>query len=212
MGSNLADAIADLEEQEVLKMVAQRLEAGDEPLSLVEQLRQGMNIVGERYKNKEYFLSELIMASEIFKEAAAVIEPRLTKDSTPEVLGKVVVGTAQGDIHEIGKNILAVLLRSAGFEVHDLGVDVAPQTFLHELKETQAPLLGISGLITPSFEPMKETVQALENAGLREKVKVIIGGGVTTEWVRQYVGADAQTLDAMEGVDLCRKFVKEIRP
>jgi len=116
------------------------------------------------------------------------------------------MGTAKGDIHNIGKDIAATLLRAAGFEIYDLGTDVAPEAFVSKLQETGASILGISGMLTPSFESMKQTVQALEAAGLREKVKVIIGGGIVTEMVRKYVGADAFTDDAPEGVDLCRKM------
>ena len=208
MGRELATALADLEEEKVHEIVTQRLKAGDDPYSLLEELRDGLSIVGERYNKNEYFLSELIMSGEIFKEATSLIEPLLKTKPPREALGKVVIGTPQGDIHDMGKNIVVMLLRGAGFEVFDLGVDVAPQTFLEKLQKTQASILGFSALMTPSFMPMKETVEALKKAGLRGKVKVIIGGGVTNEMVREYVGADAQPIDGMEGVEICRKFVR----
>ncbi len=204
--SELANAIADLKEDEVRKIVQDRLSSGADPMSIVDECRRGMDIIGQRYKDKEYFLGELIMSGEIFKEAMAAIEPKLKAGQAGKTLARMVLGTAKGDIHNIGKDIAATLLRAAGFEIYDLGTDVAPEAFVSKLQETGASILGISGMLTPSFESMKQTVQALEAAGLREKVKVIIGGGIVTEMVRKYVGADAFTDDAPEGVDLCRKL------
>ncbi len=208
--SELADALANLDEDKVRRLVREKIDGGVEPMSIVNECRKGMDIVGDRYKNKEYFLSELIVAGEIFKEAVAVIEPLLKAGKQSEPIGRMVLGTVKGDIHNIGKDIVATLLRAAGFEVYDLGIDVAPSKFVDKLIETKAPILGMSGLLTPSFGSMKETVQALEAAGLRDKVKVIIGGGIVTEQVRRYVGADAFTDDAAEGVEICRKFAVEM--
>jgi len=204
--SDLANAIADLKEDEVKKIVQDMINSGADPLSIVEECRKGMDIVGERYKSKEYFLGELIMSGEIFKEAMAVVEPKLKAGKSGSPLAKMVIGTAKGDIHNIGKDIAATLLKAAGFELYDVGVDAAPEVFVRTLKESGASILGISGLLTPSFESMKLTVQAVEAAGLRSKVKIIIGGGIVTEVVRKYVGADAVTDDAPEGVELCKKF------
>lgn len=207
MTKTLANALADLEEEAVRHTVEDRLKAEEDAFKLIQELRDGMEIVGERYRKGDYFLSELIMSSEIFKDAMSLIEP-MVRTAVPVVaLGSVVMGTAQGDIHDIGKNITATLLRTAGFDVFDLGVDVAPQAFVDRIKETGATILGMSALITPSFGPMKEAVDILTREGLRDKVKVIIGGGVTTPTARDYVGADAQTLDAVEGLELCREFV-----
>ena len=204
---DLANAIADLKEDDVRKIVQDKIDSGADPLSIVDECRRGMDIVGERYKNKEYFLGELIMSGEIFKEAMAAVEPKLKAGQSGSTLAKMVLGTAKGDIHNIGKDIVATLLMAAGFEVYDVGIDAAPEVFVNKLKETGATILGISGLLTPSFESMKLTVQAVEAAGLRSKVKVIIGGGIVTDLVRKYVGADAFTDDAPEGVELCKKFV-----
>jgi methanogenic corrinoid protein MtbC1 len=205
--SDLANAIADLKEDDVRKIVQDKIDSGADPLSIVDECRRGMDIVGERYKNKEYFLGELIMSGEIFKEAMAAVEPKLKAGQSGSTLAKMVLGTAKGDIHNIGKDIVATLLMAAGFEIYDVGIDAAPEVFVNKLKETGATILGISGLLTPSFESMKLTVQAVEAAGLRSKVKVIIGGGIVTDLVRKYVGADAFTDDAPEGVELCKKFV-----
>jgi len=205
--SDLANAIADLKEDEVRKIVQDKIASGADPMSIVDECRKGMEIVGERYKNKEYFLGELIMSGEIFKEAMSVVEPKLKAGRSEKPLAKMVLGTAKGDIHNIGKDIAATLLKAAGFEVYDVGIDVAPDVFVEKLKETKAPILGISGMLTPSFESMKQTVQAVEAAGLRDKVRIIIGGGIITEMVRKYVGADAFTDDAPEGVELCKGFL-----
>jgi len=209
--SDLAHAIADLKEDDVKKIVQDKLTSGINPMSIVDECRKGMEIVGQRYKDKEYFLGELIMSGEIFKEAMAEIEPALKAGQSGKPVARIVLGTAKGDIHNIGKDIVATLLNAAGFEIYDVGTDAAPEAFVNKLKETGAPILGISGLLTPSFESMKQTVQALEAAGLRDKVKVIIGGGIVTEVVRKYVGADAFTDDAPEGVELCKKLVAEVK-
>jgi methylmalonyl-CoA mutase cobalamin-binding domain/chain len=204
--SELALAIADLKEDEVKKIVQAKINSGADPISIVDECRQGMEIVGERYKNKEYFLGELIMSGEIFKEAMAAVEPRLKAGTSEKPIAKMVLGTAKGDIHNIGKDIVATLLKAAGFEIYDVGIDAAPEVFVNKLRETDATILGISGLLTPSFESMKQIVQAVQDAGLRDKVKIIVGGGIVTDVVCKYVGADAFTDDAPEGVDLCKKF------
>ncbi len=136
----------------------------------------------------------------------AFIEPLLKADRPAHPLARMVVGTAKGDIHNIGKDIVAMLLRAAGFEVFDAGIDVPPEVFVQKVRETGSTILGISGLLTTSFESMKLTVQALETAGLRDSVKVLIGGGIVTEMVQKYVGADAFTDDAPEGIEICKRF------
>ncbi len=209
--SQLADALANLEEDEVARLVSEQIDAGVNAVSVVEECRRGMDIVGERYKSGDYFLSELIVSSEIFKEAMKVIEPRLQGRSEGDKPTKIVLGTVKGDIHNIGKDIVAILLKAAGFEVYDLGVDVDPRAFVDKLIETEAPILAMSGLLTPSFESMRETVRAVEAAGLREKVKTIIGGGIVTELVKRHTGADAFTDDGLEGVEMCKKFARKLR-
>jgi len=209
--SELASALADLDEDRVKTLVREKVDAGVDPMSIVDECRKGMDIVGELYKKREYFLSELIISGEIFKEAMAVVEPMLKAGKQAEPISRMVLGTAKGDIHNIGKDIVATLLKAAGFEIYDLGIDVAPGKFVEKLTETGAPILGMSGLLTPSFGAMKETVEAVEAAGVRDKVKIIIGGGIVTEQVKKYVGADAFTDDAAEGVEICRRFATEAR-
>jgi len=207
--AELVDAIANIKEDEALTIVRHRLELGEEPMALVEECRAGIAIVGERYQKGEYFLGELIMSGEIFKQAMSLIEPRLTGDVPTKTIGKVVMGTVKGDIHSIGKDIVTGLLRMSGFEVFDLGVDVAPEAFVEKVVETGAPILGMSGLLTPSFESMKNTVTAIRERGIRHRVKVIIGGGVVIEQVKGYVGADAFSRDGAEGVKICQEFMRE---
>lgn len=207
--AELLNAIADIKEDEALRIVRNRLELGEEPMAVVDECRAGMTIVGERYQRGEYFLAELIMSSEIFKQAMSLIEPRLTADAPTETLGKVVMGTVKGDIHSIGKDIVAGLLRISCFEVFDLGVDVAPEAFVEKVVESGASILGMSGLLTPSFESMKNTVTAIRERGIRDRVKVIIGGGVVIEQVKSYVGADAFTRDGAEGVKICQELIRE---
>ena len=208
--TQLADALASLNENEVARLVRDKIKAGVDATSVLEECRKGMDIVGERYKKGEYFLSELIVSGEIFKDAVKVLDPLLKEGQESSKATRVVLGTVKGDIHNIGKDIVALLLRASGFKVYDLGTDVAPSAIVDKLLETEAPILGMSGLLTPSFESMKETVEAVRAAGIRDKVKIIIGGGIVTELVCRYAGADAFTDDGPEGVEICRKFAREV--
>ena len=208
--SEIAEALANLEEERAAELVQKKVDAGEDPMSILSECRQGMDIVGERYKAGDYFLSELIVSGEIFKESMKVIEPHLKAQDSGQAT-RIVLGTVKGDIHNIGKDIVAVLLKGAGFEVYDLGIDVPPQAFIDKLKETGAPILGMSGLLTPSFDAMKETIEAVKEAGLRDKVKIVIGGGVVTELVQRHTGADAFTDDGLEGVEICRRFAEEMK-
>jgi len=208
MGVNekIAVLIAEVEEDQTLEEVRRALDEGADPLSLVEALREGMSVVGDKYEAREYFLPELILSAEIFREAIALIEPRL-KGESMATKGTVVIGTAQGDIHDIGKNIVATMLRCNGYEVHDLGVDVSPQAFAEKAGQTQAGLVAISGLLTLAFDAMKDTVDALAEAGLRDKLKIIIGGGPVNEKVLEYCGADAFGKDPTEAIRLADKHL-----
>ncbi len=206
MSDQLATAIADLEEPTALKLVQERLDAGEDPAAILTSCREGMVLVGKRYEASEYFVSDLIMAGEIFKQALALFSSRIKAD-TGGGRGKVVVGTVKGDIHDIGKDIVVSLLKAANYDVRDLGVDVPPGKFVDAVKETGATIVGLSGLLTISFEAMKQTIAALDAAGLRPKVKVMIGGGPVTATVQQYSGADAWGADAQTAVTLCNQWI-----
>ncbi|MGD0915168.1 MAG: cobalamin-dependent protein [Thermodesulfobacteriota bacterium] len=209
MGDQLATAMADLEEATVLKLVQQRLDTGENPMAILTNCREGMASVGKRFEAGEYWVSDLIMAGEIFKQVSVLLSPRLKTDAIG-IRGKVVIGTAKGDIHDIGKDIVVSLLKAANYDVRDLGVDVPPQKVVDVVKETGATVVGLSGLLTVAFDSMKETVAALAAAGLRPKVKVMVGGGSVTEKVQHYTGADAWGTDAQSAVLLCNQWIKEV--
>ena len=205
----LSKAIADLDEPKVLKLAEEFLASEPSEADLnraIKACQDGMIKVGNRYEAKEYFLPELIFGAEILKEVMSGMMPRLKV--APARVGKVVLGTAQGDIHDIGKNIVRDMLEAAGFEVHDLGIDVPHQQFVDKVRETNAQIVGISALLTLARETMKGTVDAMKDAGLRDRVKVIIGGNPVDEKVRDYVGADRFTNSAAEGVEICKKWVE----
>jgi len=206
MSEKIAALIAAVEEDMTLEEVRKALGDGADPLSLVEALREGMAVVGDKYEAREYFLPDLILSAEIFKESIALIEPHLQSGNTT-TKGAVVIGTVHGDIHDIGKNIVATMLKCNGYDVHDLGVDVPPQVFVEKASSTQAGLVAMSGLLTLAFDAMKDTVDALAEAGLRDKAKVIIGGGPVNEKVLEYCGADAFGKDPAEAVRLANRYL-----
>jgi methanogenic corrinoid protein MtbC1 len=207
MSENLADLLADLKDREVMELVKQRLDAGDDPMKILEDSRKGMEIVGERFAADEYFLPELVFSGDLLQRVTELVKPHLTQAAETKRIGKVVIGTVSGDIHDIGLNIVDFMLDVNGFEVYNLGVDVPIENFVNKVKETGAPILGLSGFLTPAFEVMKETVEAVEAAGMREKVKIMIGGGQLDDEVRKYAGADAYGKNAMEAVALAKGWV-----
>ena len=207
MAKDLVKTLADLKEQEAIKIVEERLNAKEDPLRILEDARKGMEIVGKRFATGEYFIPDLVYAGEILKSVAEMVKPKLSNVGQAKKLGKIVFGTVAGDIHDIGKDIVVFMLDVNGFEVYDLGVDVPAQKFVDKIKETGAPIVGLSGFLTLAFDSMKQTVDAIKAAGLRDKVKVMIGGGQVTEEVRKYTGADAYGKDAMAGVSLAKKWV-----
>jgi 5-methyltetrahydrofolate--homocysteine methyltransferase len=202
----IAALIAEVEEDETLDEVRKALGDGADALSLVGSLRDGMTVVGSRFEAKEYFLPDLILAAEIFKQAISLIEPYLQGVDTANK-GTVVIGTVKGDIHDIGKNIVATMLKCNGYEVHDLGVDVPPQAYVEKASQTGAGLVAMSGLLTLAFDAMKDTVDALAEAGLRDKLKIIIGGGPVNEKVLEYSGADALGKDPAAAVRLAKQYL-----
>jgi methanogenic corrinoid protein MtbC1 len=206
MAKDLVNKLADLKEQEAIKIVKDRLSAGEDPLKIMEDARKGMEIVGKRFSESEYFIPDLVYSGEILKAVTELVKPKLAKAAESKKLGKVVFGTVAGDIHDIGKDIVVFMLDVNGFEIHDLGVDVPVQKFVDKIKETGAPIIGLSGFLALAFDSMKETVEAIKAAGLRDKVKVMIGGGQITDEIKNYTGADAYGKDAMAGVTLAKKW------
>jgi 5-methyltetrahydrofolate--homocysteine methyltransferase len=208
MAEELIAALVDFRKEEVIEAVKSRAERGESPVQILAECRRGMTIVGERFQKGEYFLAELMLSGEIFKGAMAILEPYLAKANPSKPLGKVVLATLQGDIHDLGKDIVAILLKAQGFEVHNLGVDVSPNIVIDKVKETTPDFVGFSALITTAFDSMKQTAIMLQEEGLREQFKLMVGGGVTTPAVKEYVGADFQTTDATEGVAYCIEVMK----
>lgn len=209
MAEELIRAIADLHEDEALRIVGERLSAGEDAFKLLADSRRAMEIVGMRFENKEYFIPDLIYSGEILQEIAEIVKPKLTGATEFERLDKVIIGTVAGDIHDIGKNIVTFMLDINGFEVYDLGVDVPAQKFIEKAEETQARIIGLSGLLTLAFESMKETIEVIRGSGLRDKVKIMIGGGQINDEVRRYTGADAYGTDAMSAVLLAKEWAGE---
>jgi dimethylamine corrinoid protein len=203
----LAQAFADLDDVRVLGLVEGKVRTGESPLAILAEIQSGMTVFNEQCRSGNFFISDLILAGDIFQQSMRLIEPIMDSEEKALKGPVIVLGTAQGDIHNLGKDILAVLLKAAGFRVVDLGVDVPPQAFVSAVGEKGAELVGISGLITTSFEGMKATVEALAAAGLRQKVQVIIGGGVVNEMACRYCGADAFSTDAIHGIEWCLKNV-----
>jgi 5-methyltetrahydrofolate--homocysteine methyltransferase len=201
----LTEAITNLEEEKVLKLVKERIDANEDPIKILEACRKGMAEIGKGNAD-EIFLTDLIMAGEIFNEAVEMLMPKLV-NSKSKSLGKIVIGTVEGDIHNIGKDIAINFLKAEGFEVIDLGVNVSAQKFINAIKEYNPHILGMSGLLTLSIEPMKSIIEAIASANLRDKIKIIIGGERTDKEVCNYVKADAWVNDAIEGVKIIKNWI-----
>jgi methanogenic corrinoid protein MtbC1 len=206
----LGPLVADLEEDEALEVVRQRMARGDDPLQIIDDCQTGMRLVGERYAQQRYFLSALIRAGEILRQIMDIVLPDMGVAPTEHTSGRILVGTVRGDIHDLGKNLLIMLLRSHGFAVMDLGIDVAPETFVEEARRFRPHVIGLSGLITAAFATMRETASALRAMMAEDGVRIpVILGGQVDEQVCRYVGADYWTTDAMEGVRLCEQIAAE---
>jgi len=177
MTEDLVKAIADLEEEEALRITKKRLDADEAPLKILEDGRNALEIVGKRFENSEYFIPDLVYSGEILKAITEMVKPKLTEVAEVKRLGKVVIGTVAGDIHDIGKDIVTFMLDVNGFEVYDLGIDVPVEKFVTKIAETKAEVLGLSGFLTLAFDSMRGTIEAIKIAGLRERVKIMIGGG-----------------------------------
>jgi 5-methyltetrahydrofolate--homocysteine methyltransferase len=206
MAKDLSKALADLKEDEALAIVREKLNAGADPMGILNDARRGMETVGTRFSKSEYFIPDLVYSGEILRKINEMVKPKLSKEGEVKRGGKVIIGTVAGDIHDIGKDIVVFMLDVSGFEVFDLGVDVPVQKFVDKIKETGAPIVGLSGFLTLAYDSMKQTIEAVKAAGLRDKTKIMIGGGQITEDIVKYTGADAFGKDAVAGVTLARKW------
>jgi len=207
MSQQLIDAITEMREEDALKLTNELLDGGASPSDILGACKDAMDVIGKRFEEGEAFIPELMLAGEMMTAITGVLKPRMAEESSGEKLGKIVLGTVQGDIHDIAKDIVGFMLDLNGFEVTDLGVDVPPEKFVETVKETGAKIVGLSGFLTLAFDPMKDTVKALRDAGL--DVKVMIGGGQVDENIRQYTDADAYGKDAMAAVALANEWAKE---
>lgn len=206
----LVDWLADMNEDDALPLARRMLlEDGVDPMHALDLCRAAMDIVGKRFEEGEYFLPELVLAGEMLDTIGAIAKPLIKQagGGVAQTHGKVLIGTVHGDLHDIGKNIVTFMLDINGFEVKDIGVDVPVQKFIAEIEAFQPDVVGLSGFLTLAFDSMKETIAAFDGAGLRERFKIMIGGGQIDETVRSYTGADAFGVNAVEAVALCRDWM-----
>ncbi len=203
----IVEAIIELDELVALELADEMIKSGTNPVEILERCREGMSIVGKKFESGDFFLSEMIMAAEIFNQIMNIVKPHL-KSTISESKGKIVIGTVEGDVHDIGKNIVIALLEAEGFEIIDLGVDVPPATFVEVIREHEPDIVGMSSLLTVALETTKQTIEAITEAGLRDKVKIIIGGGRIDAHATEYIKPDASTDNAALGVMLCIGLMK----
>ncbi len=206
MSEELIQAFVDMQEQEVLRLVQAMLDEGADPQGILTASRQALEAIGRRFESGRAFLPELIMGGEIMNQVSRLIKPKLRQEAEIERRGKVLIGTVAGDIHDIGKDLVVFMLDVNGFEVCDLGVDVPAEAFVEKIREFEPRMVGLSALLTTTFESMKTTVDTIREAGLRDRVKIAIGGGTIDELLVDYTGADAYGADAMAAVELAKKW------
>jgi methylmalonyl-CoA mutase cobalamin-binding domain/chain len=205
----LTQAIVEMQESKAIELTRELLDNGTDPLAIFDAYQDALQEVGKRFEQEIYFIPELVMSGEMMKAAMEVIKPYLKEGEgrSRERIGKILIATVAGDIHDIGKNIVTMIMDLNGFEVLDLGVDVPTDKIVEEARSFGADIVGLSGLLTLAFDPMKEVVEKLATAGLRDKVKVVIGGAQMDDKICSYVGADAYVIDAVAGVNICKNWV-----
>ncbi len=207
--TRLTTSMVEGEPDETVDLTRQALSAGLEPMAIInEGLVPGMEVVGDKFQSGEYFLPHLIIAANAMQQAMELLEPELkARQQAFEAAGTLVIGSVAGDIHEIGKSLVATMMSASGFQVYDLGVDVPTETFVAKVRETGANLLGLSALLTTTMTVQRQVIEALEEAGIREQVKVLIGGApVSQEWA-EAIGADGCAEDAVGAIELARQLV-----
>ena len=207
---NLVAWLSDMNEDDAFALAKKMLlEEGANPIRVLELCREAMDIVGKRFEKGEYFLPELVLAGEMLENIGAIAKPLIKQapGEEPKKLAKVLIGTVHGDLHDIGKNIVTFMLDINGFEVKDIGIDVPVKNFIDAINEFHPDVVGLSGFLTLAFDSMKETIAAIQDAGLRDKLKIMIGGGQVDETVRNYTGADAFGTNAIDAVSLCKNWM-----
>lgn len=206
MSEALVTAIVEMDEDQAVALTKQLLAQGTDPLSVLEDCRVAMGEVGHRFETGEYFISELILAGEILKQVSAEVKPMIKAEPNGSTKTKVLIGTVKGDIHDIAKDIVVFMLDVNGFEVKDLGIDVPVASFVDAIIQWQPKIVALSGFLTLAYTSMKDTVEAIEAAGLRGKVKVMVGGGTVDAAVCSYARADGWGTDAMTAVKLAKQW------
>ena len=207
MTESLIRALVEMQEDEALRETRQLLDEDTDPLSIIDACSRAMEAVGKRFETGEYFLPHLMMAGEMLRQISEIIKPKMGGDKVRKGRGRVLMGTVKGDIHDIGKNMVTFLLQTNGFEVLDIGIDQSPEKFVEAIRNFKPQVVGMSGLLTLAFDSMRDTVQAIQEAGLRDKVRIMIGGGQVSEKVKAYTGADAYGPDAVAGIRLAKQWV-----
>ncbi|MBU1277124.1 MAG: cobalamin-dependent protein [Proteobacteria bacterium] len=209
MNEELVAKISDLQEEDALRLAGNIIKQGGDPNDVLAAARKAMEEVGQRFAVGDYFIPDLIYSGTILKGIVSIIKPHLKQEEAPKKKGAVIIGTVAGDVHDIGKDIVVFMLDCNGFEVFDLGIDVPKQVFIDKIIETNAKVVGLSGFLTLAFEAMKETVDAIKEAGLRDEIKIMIGGGQIDEKIMNYTGADAYGNDALDAVNLARDWLMQ---
>jgi methanogenic corrinoid protein MtbC1 len=208
MKKKLIQAIAEMQETEAVQLAQAMLDANEDPQLVLDACREAMTIVGSRYEEGDYFLPHLIVAGDLLQAIGELVKPKLAAEQESEQpLGEIVIGTVAGDVHDIGKDIVAFMLEVNGFKVHDLGVDVSAEKFVEKINEVQPDILALSGFLTLAFDSMKETVQAITANGLRDNLKIMIGGAPMDESVTKYIGADNYGRDATAAVRMAKDWI-----
>lgn len=207
MADDLVALIYELKQKEAIEMAERRLQSGENPLKILDDGKKAMQIVGRRFSEGTYFIPDLVFSGKILEQIAELVKPGLAQAAHTAKQGKIVLGTVAGDLHDIGKNLVTFMLDVNGFAVYDLGIDVKPQIFVDKIREVKPQIVGMSGFLTSVYQAMKDTVDAIAAAGLRNEVKIMIGGGVMDEEIRKFAGADAYGQDAMAAVNLAKDWI-----
>lgn len=209
MSDELVNAMVDLQRSKVFEIVRNEIEKDTDPLKIIEWLSQGLKKVGEYFDKKEYFLAELITGGDIFETVYQEIKPVLEKKNVnPQIKGKIILGTVQGDVHDIGKNIVKTILTVSGFHVEDLGVDVPPEKFIDAIKQNEAKILALSALLTIAIDSVEEIIKLLRKEDLRDKVKIIVGGSAFSEEIVKNLDVDAFGIDPLDALKKCQQFLE----
>lgn len=208
MSEKLINAIAEMDDEGALVIVKDLIKDGVDPMTILDDCRAAMEVVGKRFEEGEYFISELILAGEMLKSISEEVKPLITQEGGAKKGGKVLIGTVKGDIHDIAKDIVTFMLDVNGFEVMDIGIDVPQEKFIEAIKSFKPDVVALSGFLTLAYTSMKETVEAIEAAGLRDSVKIMVGGGTIDAQVCEFAKADGWGIDAMTAVALAKEWTQ----